>query len=139
MRTHDYSDMILKYITCIAKMLALRRNSVQIRTDKLFRELFFAQYYYLSCGASEADFADRMGMSQVQLVDYVQNKYGLGFSALCDRNRVERFVDKIGDPKTENLTINTLIRASGFSNYESFARAVGETKYKDSLYKLQQF
>jgi hypothetical protein len=74
--------MILKYITCIVKMLTLRRNSVQIRTDKLFREMFFARYYYLSCGASEEDFAGRMGMTQAQLVDYVQNRYGLGFYAL---------------------------------------------------------
>ena len=131
--------MILKYISLKVEILTLGRNSVQGRTDKIFRELFFAQYYYLSCGASEEDFAGRMGMTQVQLVDYVQNKYGIGFSALCDRCRVERFVDKIGDPKTENLTINTLIRASGFSNYESFVRAVGQTQYKDSLYKLQQF
>ena len=131
--------MILKYINSIVERLLLGRNSVQRRTDKIFQELFFAQYYYLSYGASESDFAGRMGMTQVQLVDYVQNRYGLGFNSLCDKYRVERFVDKIGDPKTENLTINTLIRASGFSNYDSFARAVGETKYKDSLYKLQQF
>ncbi len=116
-----------------------RADSVQKRRDKIFHELFFTQYYYLSCGASEEDFAGRMGMTQVQLVDYVQKRFGVGFNGLCDRHRIDRFVDKMGDPKTENLTINTLIKASGFRSYESFARAVGETKQKDFLYKLKQF
>ena len=106
---------------------------------KLFYELFFLQYYYLSYGACESDFAARMGITQSQLTDYIEQRFGIGFNALCDRYRVERFVDKIGDPKTENLTINTLIKASGFSEYESFAKAIGQTKYRDSLYKLQQF
>ena len=107
--------------------------------EKLFQELFFMQYYYLSYGACETDFAERMGITHAQLSQYIQNRHNIGFNALCDRYRVEWFVDKIGDPNMENLTINTLIKASGFSNYESFARAVGQTKYKDSLYKLQQF
>lgn len=96
---------------------------------RFFMSLFIAQYYYLYCGVLESDLAGRMGMTQVHLVDHDQNTYGLGFNALCDRCRVERFVDKIGYPKTENLTINTLIKASGFSNDESFERVEAQNQH----------
>ena len=95
-------------------------------SKKVFDHYFFDSKYYLQKNASSEDFAPVLNIEAERLDKISMSYYGLLFIELINEYRYQHFMQEMKNPFNENLTIENLIKLSGFDNNESFATYVKE-------------
>jgi len=96
-------------------------------TSKIvFDHYFFDFKYYLQKNASSEDFAPILNIDVKKLDKISAAYYGHSFSILINENRYKHFMQELEHPFNQNLTIESMIRLSGFDNNESFVKYVKE-------------
>ena len=106
---------------CISKY---RLNDPTSKT--VFDHYFLDFKYYLQKNASAEDFAPILNIKIESLDKISISYYGLSFIELINEYRYKHFMQEMKNPFNENLTIESLIKLSGFDNNESFATYVKE-------------
>jgi len=95
-----------------------------VSIDLKFEKLFFEDHYYLYPNVTSSDFSAISGLTEDQINEYTHLKYGLDFNQLCDQYRVKRFMEKVNSSVSDNLTIGTLVKGSGFSSAQDLQTAL---------------
>lgn len=95
-----------------------------VSVDIKFEKLFFEDHYYLYPNVTSSDFSAISNLTEDQINEYTHLKYGLDFNQLCDQYRVKRFMDKVNSSVSDNLTIGTLVKGSGFSSAQDLQTAL---------------
>ena len=106
---------------CISKY---RLNDPTSKT--VFDHYFFDSKYYLQKNASTEDFAPILNIDTHSLDKMAVAYYGLSFIELVNEYRYQHFIQELNHPFNDNLTIESLIKLSGFDNNESFVTYVKE-------------
>jgi hypothetical protein len=96
----------------------------------VFDHYFFDHNYYLQKNASKEDFAPILNIDTQSLDKISMTYYGYPFTILINEYRYNHFVKELIHPINENLTLDSLIKLSGFDNNESFMKYVEEKKSK---------
>ena len=109
-----FKDFYVKY----------RQNDPTSKT--VFDHYFFDSKYYLQPTASSEDFAPVLNIEAERLDKISMCYYGLSFIELVNEYRYQHFMQEMKHPFNENLTIESLIKLSGFDNNESFVTYVKE-------------
>ena len=109
-----FKDFIIKYRlkSCTSK--------------NVFDHYFFDSKYYLQPTASSEDFAPVLNIEGEILDKISMSYYGLSFIELINEYRYQHFMQELKYPFNENLTIDSLIKLSGFDNNESFVKYAKE-------------
>ncbi len=92
----------------------------------VFDHYFFDSKYYLQPTASSEDFAPVLNIEGEILDKISMSYYGLSFIELINEYRYQHFLQELKHPFNENLTIDSLIKLSGFDNNESFVKYAKE-------------
>ena len=101
-----------------------RQNDPTSKT--VFDHYFFDSKYYLQPTASSEDFAPVLNIEGEILDKITMSYYGLSFIELINEYRYQHFMQELKRPFNENLTIESLIKLSGFDNNESFVKYAKE-------------
>jgi AraC-like DNA-binding protein len=101
-----------------------RQNDPTSKT--VFDHYFFDSKYYLQPTASSEDFAPLLNIDPRSLDKMAVAYYGHSFTMLINEYRYNHFVKELIHPINENLTIDSLIKLSGFDNNESFVKYAKE-------------
>jgi hypothetical protein len=101
-----------------------RQNDPNSKT--VFDHYFFDSKYYLQPTASSEDFAPVLNIDCEILDKISMSYYGLSFIELINEYRYQHFMQELKRPFNENLTIDSLIKLSGFDNNESFVKYAKE-------------
>jgi len=109
-----FKDFISKY----------RLNDPTSKT--VFDHYFFDFKYYLQKEASAEDFAPILNLDSQTLDKISVAYYGLPFIELINENRYKHFMQELEHPFNEDLTIESIIKISGFENNEIFVKYVKE-------------
>ena len=117
---HFFKDFYVKY----------RQNDPTSKT--VFDHYFFDSKYYLQPTASSEDFAPVLNIEGEILDKITMSYYGLSFIELINENRYQHFMQELKRPFNENLTIESLIKLSGFDNNESFVKYAKEKQQNTS-------
>ena len=113
---------------CISKY---RLNDPTSKT--VFDHYFFDSKYYLQKNASAEDFAPILNIKIESLDKISISYYGLSFIELINEYRYKHFLQEMEHPFNDNLTIESLIKLSGFDNNESFVKYAKEKQNNTSL------
>jgi hypothetical protein len=98
--------------------------SYGVSIDLKFEKLFFEDHYYLYPNVTSSDFSAISSLTEDQINEYTHLKYGLDFNQLCDQYRVKRFMEKVNSSVSDNLTIGSLVKGSGFSSAQDLQTAL---------------
>ncbi len=103
------------------------RNRLNDPTSKtVFDHYFFGLKYYLRKEASSKDFAPILNI-EIDVLDKIATSYyGQSFNVLVNQERYKHFIQELEYPFNESLSIETIIKLSGFDNNESFAQYIKE-------------
>lgn len=115
-----FKDFYVKY----------RQNDPTSKT--VFDHYFFDSKYYLQPTASSEDFAPVLNIEGEILDKISMSYYGLSFIELINEYRYQHFMQELKRPYNENLTIDSLIKLSGFDNNESFVKYAKEKQQNPS-------
>ncbi len=115
-----FKDFYVKY----------RQNDPTSKT--VFDHYFFDSKYYLQPTASSEDFAPVLNIEGEKLDKISMSYYGLSFLELINEYRYQHFMQELKRPFNENLTIDSLIKLSGFDNNESFVKYAKEKQQNPS-------
>ena len=92
----------------------------------VFDHYFFDSKYYLQKNASAEDFAPILNIDEEKLDKIIVAYFGYSFNTLVNEYRYKHFMQELEHPFNENLSIESLIKLSGFDNNESFVTYVKE-------------
>jgi hypothetical protein len=98
----------------------------------VFDHYFFDHNYYLQKNASTEDFAPILNLDTQSLDKMAVAYYGQSFTMLINEYRYNHFVKELIHPINENVTIDSLIKLSGFDNNESFVKYAKEKQQNAS-------
>lgn len=87
----------------------------------VFDHYFFDFKYYLQKNASCEHFAPLLNIEADVLDKISITYYGYPFNLLINEYRYKHFMEELGHPFNQNLSIESIIKLSGFDNNESFA------------------
>ena len=106
-----------------------RNSSSIILTPDRFVIAFFHNTYYLNADANAAEFCKSLEIEQDEFPNFIIAQYGMTFTDLVNKSRVNYFIDLIRSEKFRLLTIEALAKESGFGSrqnlYKSFKRHHG--------------
>jgi len=108
-----------------------RQNDPTSKT--VFDHYFFDSKYYLQPTASSEDFAPVLNIEGEILDKISMSYYGLSFIELINEYRYQHFMQELKRPFNENLTIESLIKLSGFDNNESFVKYAKEKQQNTQI------
>ena len=108
-----------------------RQNDPTSKT--VFDHYFFDSKYYLQPTASSEDFAPVLNIEGEILDKITMSYYGLSFIELINEYRYQHFMQELKRPFNENLTIDSLIKLSGFNNNESFVKYAKEKQQNTQI------
>jgi AraC-like DNA-binding protein len=88
--------------------------------SRKFDQLFFIELSYISNNFNISSFADQLNIKKEDLVNYINNRFGLTFDDLVNKHRIEYFVELIKNPNFKNYTIDALSKEAGFVSRNAF-------------------
>ena len=109
---HFFKDFILKF----------RQN--EPTSKNIFDHYFFDSKYYLHQTASIEDFASLLNISPDQLDCISKVYYNCLFKTLLNEYRYLYFLDELKNPINSNLTIDSIIKLSGYDDKDNFLEVV---------------
>ena len=84
---------------------------------------FFDNLYYLNTETSISDLAIKLGTNGDALQEYIKEKFGLTFSELINKYRIEYFVSMISSGEYSNITIDALSVKAGFRSRQNLNKS----------------
>jgi AraC-like DNA-binding protein len=100
---------------------------------KVFDHYFFDSKYYLHKDACLEDFSTLLNISAHQLDKISKVNYNCFFETLLNEYRFEHLINELDNPINSNLTIESILKLSGFDNNEQFVDFV---KSKENCSRL---
>jgi hypothetical protein len=94
----------------------------------VFDHYFFGSKYYLNPTASTEDFSVLLNISSEQLDKISKVYYNCLFETLLNEHRYRYFLDELNNPINSNLTMDSIIRLSGYDDKDEFLEIVKNHK-----------
>ena len=100
----------------------ISRNFLKDPTSKIvFDHYFFDLKYYLHIDASIADFSNLLNITSEKIDHISKEYYSCSFDILLNEHRYQHFVKELVSHHSTNLTIESIIKLSGFENNKKFS------------------
>ena len=100
---------------------------------KVFDHYFFDLKYYLQKDACLEDFSSLLNISAHQLDKISKVNYNCFFETLLNEHRYNHLFDELESPINSNLTIESILKLSGFENNNKFKEFVQSKKHNSVL------
>lgn len=114
------------------KDLLSRFKSSDSDAKDVFDHYFFDLKYYLNKDASVANFAHLLNSDPENLDRIATAYYGNEFDLLINEYRYKHFLSEFESPYNKNLSIESVIKFSGFDSNENFVEYVKEMQEKSN-------
>ena len=105
-------------------------RSSDTHDKNVFDHYFFDLKYYLNKDASVEHFADLLNSNPEKLDRIAQTYYSNAFHLLINEYRYKHFLSEFESPFNTNLSIDSIIKFSGFESNENFVEYVKEMQEK---------
>ena len=116
------------------KVIISKFRSSDAHDKNVFDHYFFDLKYYLNKDASVEHFADLLN-SKPEKLDRIANAYySNAFHLLINEYRYKHFLSEFESPFSANLSIDSIIKLSGFESNENFVAYVKEKQEKINKY-----
>jgi AraC-like DNA-binding protein len=99
-------------------------------SKNVFDHYFFDSKYYLLPNASIEDFASLLNISPDQLDCISKVYYNCLFKTLLNEYRYLYFLDELKNPINSNLTMDSIIKLSGYDDKDIFLEVVKKNSNK---------
>ena len=116
------------------KDLLSRFKSSDKNAKNVFDHYFFDLKYYLNKDASVEHFAHLLNCKSEKLDKISITYYGNEFDLLINENRYKHFLSEFESPFNTNLSIESIIKFSGFESNEDFVEYVKEMQENVNKY-----
>ncbi len=100
--------------------LLLKYRSTDPNNKIVFDHYFFDLKYYLHQDSSGEEFSILLNISIEKLDQITHQNYGCSFHTLLNECRYRHLIDELESPINSNLTIESIIKLSGFNGNENF-------------------
>jgi AraC-like DNA-binding protein len=100
-----------------------KKPTDQVVPFDIFIEVFFTQKYFLSNLTSLDDLSHKTSVSPDTLNEFLILNYGIGYTDLVNKHRVDYFITLIKKGDFIQYTIETLAIQSGFGSRQSLQKA----------------
>jgi hypothetical protein len=97
-------------------------------SKNVFDHYFFDSKYYLNPTASAEDFSVLLNISPDQLDKISKVYYNCLFETLLNEHRYKYFLDELNNPINSNLTMDSIIKLSGYYDKDEFLEIVKNHK-----------
>ena len=114
------------------KDLLSRFKSSDTNAKDVFDHYFFDLKYYLNKDASVEQFAHLLNYKSEKLDRIAITYYGNEFDLLINEYRYKHFMSEFESPFNTNLSIESIIKFSGFDSNENFVEYVKEKQEKSN-------
>lgn len=104
--------------------LFTKNGSKDPSTKIVFDHYFFDLKYFLNPDVSEEEFSRLLNISHQQLDKISIIYYGSSFQTLLNECRYRHFMQELESPINSNLTIESIIKLSGFETNDLFVNFV---------------
>jgi AraC-like DNA-binding protein len=108
-----------------------RLNDPNIKT--VFDHYFFDLKYYLHQDCSIEEFSILLNITSEKLDQIAHQNYGCSFQSLLNERRYSHLMDEIESPINSNLSIESIIKLSGFTLNENFVDLLKSKQNADIL------
>jgi AraC-like DNA-binding protein len=106
------------------KNILTKHRFKELAGNMVFDHYFFDLKYYLHTDASTEEFSHLLNMSHEKL-DRISNEiYGSTFQLLLNEYRFKHFMEELESPINANLSINSIIKFSGFESDQQLVEFV---------------
>ena len=116
------------------KDILSRFKSSDTNAKNVFDHYFFELKYYLNKDASVEHFAHLLNSNPENLDRIATAYYGNEFDLLINEYRYKHFMSEFESPFNTNLSIESIIKFSGFESNENFVEYVKEMQEKSNKY-----
>ena len=107
-------------------------RSSDAQDKNVFYHYFFDLKYYLNKDASVEHFADLLNSNPEKLDRIAQTYYSNAFHLLINEYRYKHFLREFESPYNKDLSIESVIKFSGFDSNENFVEYVKEIQEKSN-------
>jgi hypothetical protein len=114
------------------KNLLSRFKSSDTNAKDVFDHYFFDLKYYLNKDASVEQFAHLLNYKSEKLDRIAITYYGNEFDLLINEYRYKHFLREFESPYNKDLSIESVIKFSGFDSNENFVEYVKEIQEKSN-------
>ena len=114
------------------KDLLSRFKSSDTNAKDVFDHYFFDLKYYLNKDASVEQFAHLLNYKSEKLDRIAITYYGNEFDLLINEYRYKHFLREFESPYNKDLSIESVIKFSGFDSNENFVEYVKEMQEKSN-------
>ena len=114
------------------KDLLSRFKSSDTNAKDVFDHYFFDLKYYLNKDASVEQFAHLLNYKSEKLDRIAITYYGNEFDLLINEYRYKHFLKEFESPYNKDLSIESVIKFSGFDSNENFVEYVKEIQEKSN-------
>ena len=114
------------------KDLLSRFKSSDTNAKDVFDHYFFDLKYYLNKDASVEQFAHLLNYKSEKLDRIAITYYGNDFDLLINEYRYKHFLREFESPYNKDLSIESVIKFSGFDSNENFVEYVKEMQEKSN-------
>jgi hypothetical protein len=105
-------------------------RSSDAHDKNVFDHYFFDLKYYLNKDASVEHFANLLNSKPEKLDKIAHAYYSNAFQLLINEYRYKHFLSEFESPLSANLSIDSIIKLSGFESNENFVAYVKEKQEK---------
>jgi hypothetical protein len=116
------------------KVIISKFRSSDAHDKNVFDHYFFDLKYYLNKDASVEHFADLLNSNPEKLDRIANTYYSNAFHLLINVYRYKHFLSEFESPLSANLSIDSIIKLSGFESNENFVAYVKEKQEKINKY-----
>ena len=106
-------------------------RSSDAQDKNVFDHYFFDLKYYLNKDASVEHFAGLLNSNPEKLDRIATTYYSNAFHLLINEHRYKHFLSEFESPFNSNLSIDSIIKFSGFESYEDFVEYVKQMESKN--------
>jgi len=103
------------------KALKIKYQSKDCSVKSVFDHYFFDLKYYLHRVASIDDFSIILNISTESIEQITCKYYGTSFQKIINEYRYRHLLIELDSPLNNNLSIDSIVKLSGFESIEKFA------------------
>ena len=100
-----------------------KKLTAQVVPFNIFIEVFFTEKYFLNSLATLEDLSQKTNVSPDTLNEFLILNYGIGYTDLVNKHRVDYFIALIKKGEFIQYTIEALAIQSGFGSRQSLQKA----------------
>ena len=120
------------------KDLLSRFTSSDTNAKNVFDHYFFDLKYYLNKDASVANFAHLLNIKPEKLDQIAFNNYACSCEILINEYRLKQFLEELESPINSSLSIESVLKFSGFENNDKFVDFVKSKQNSSQLISNSQ-